>query len=116
MDFGGALDRYFDRMLGMEEQRETADDRRSDRIDQIKAEIADDKQLFDEAFSNAVTSDGPHETEWDRQWYVENRRLLRAMVKSDTSEMLEAAQGIAELMDEAITDLAEKRIDKEEAA
>ncbi len=118
MGFGGALDAHYREQEMREQQRIDEADRRQALVDEAAEVIADDKEWLETALDDAADQIGDEERkqraqEWDDKWLIEHQRLLRAMVKPDTSELIEAAQGIGELMGQAVADAAERTIDEQ---
>lgn len=114
-DFNGKLDAHFRRLEAEEQRRIEAADQREQAIDDRAEEIEDDDELIEAAISDAMTQIGSPARiawakGWDVRWRTEQAALFRSRGNKDTTAMLEAAQGLCELMDEAVRDLAERQV------
>lgn len=105
-DFGGKLDAHFRRLEADAERRQEVADQREQAIDDRAEEIEQDDELIETAISHAMDIKS-----WDVRWRTEQAALFRSRGNKDTAAMVEAAQGLCELMDEAVRDLAERQVD-----
>lgn len=112
------IDDYYLQQDMREQELTTQSAVRQEWIEANAEAIEADDEWIDAAISAALTQDGDEDhrkraAEFDDAWKREVGNLFRARTNANTDAMLEAAQGIADLMEQAVNDLAEKQADEQ---
>ncbi|MFP4104856.1 MAG: hypothetical protein ACLFVU_02105 [Phycisphaerae bacterium] len=113
------IDDYYRQQDMREQELTTQSAVRQERIEVNAERIEADDELIEAAISAAITQDGDEKSrkraaEFDDAWKREIGNLFRARTNANTDAMLEAAQGIADLTEQAVNDLAEKQADEQQ--